>query len=145
MKLVIQSVSSARVEVEGEKVAEINNGFLILVGFTEGDDKEAITLITKKVAALRVLPDDEGKLNRSIKDVAGEILLVPQFTLYADTGKGNRPSYSKAAPTEVGRELFDRLVESFNSLGLKVERGRFGAKMKVTLANEGPVTIILEN
>lgn len=145
MRAVVQRVSEARVEVEGEVVGAIGTGFLVLLGVAREDTKEDALYLARKIVALRVFPDLEGKMNLSLKDVGGEVLLVSQFTLYADTRKGNRPSFLEAAPPEVGRRLFEAALEAFLEQGVHVETGVFGAHMRVHLVNDGPVTLILDS
>ena len=144
MRAVVQRVSRATVSVESETVGLINLGLMILVGFTDGDDMEKIDWITRKVVGLRIFDDEAGKMNRSVKDVDGSILVVSQFTLYGDVRKGNRPSYMAAAEPELARELYDNFCSSLIATGVGVETGMFGAWMSVDLCNEGPVTIIVE-
>lgn len=144
MKLVIQRVSQASVVVENQVVGKISRGFAVLAGFTHQDTKAVVDKITEKLVNLRLMADSEGKMNRSLQENGGELLLIPQFTLYADT-KGNRPGFTQAAPPKVAQPLFNYFVEQCKKSGLKVETGVFGAYMKVELVNDGPVTIILEN
>jgi len=145
MKCVVQRVSSASVTVEGEVVSSIAKGFLLLVGFTHNDNDEALGWMARKVATLRIFEDDEGKMNRSLADVGGEILAVSQFTLYADVVKGRRPAFISAAPPELAVKLFDRFCSLLEGEGVAVRRGIFRAKMAVALVNDGPVTIVIEN
>ncbi|AFV76009.1 D-tyrosyl-tRNA(Tyr) deacylase [Thermus oshimai JL-2] len=145
MRAVVQRVSEARVEVEGEVVGAIGVGLLVLLGVAREDNKEDALYLARKIVALRVFPDLEGKMNLSLKEVGGEVLLVSQFTLYADTRKGNRPSFLEAAPPEVGRRLFEVALEAFLEQGVHVETGVFGAHMRVHLVNDGPVTLILDS
>ncbi|GAA6735031.1 D-aminoacyl-tRNA deacylase [Thermus oshimai] len=145
MRAVVQRVSEARVEVEGEVVGAIGVGLLVLLGVAREDNKEDALYLARKIVALRVFPDLEGKMNLSLKEVGGEVLLVSQFTLYADTRKGNRPSFLEAAPPEVGRRLFEAALEAFLEQGVHVETGVFGAHMRVHLVNDGPVTLILDS
>lgn len=147
MRLVIQRVSSASVEVEDYVVAEIQAGLLILLGIEEADTKEDIDWLVKKTCQLRIFNDAEGVMNLSIQDVGGKIILVSQFTLHASTKKGNRPSYIRAARPETAIPLYEEMVDEFKkALGnKKVETGIFGADMQVYLVNDGPVTIILDS
>ena len=147
MRLVIQRVSSASVEVEDFVVAEIETGLLILAGIEENDTAEDIDWLVKKVCQLRIFNDAEGVMNLSIQDVGGKIIVVSQFTLHASTKKGNRPSYIRAARPETAIPLYEDLVDEFKkTLGnKKVETGIFGADMQVYLVNDGPVTIILDS
>ena len=142
MKLVIQRVTSASVEVEGEIVGEIDEGLMVLVGFGENDTTREADYLAGKLAKLRIFEDDNGRMNRSVKDIEGKVLLVPQFTLYAHTKK-NRPSFHKALAPDKATELFDYFTEKCSEL-IGVETGEFGAFMKVSLLNNGPVTILLE-
>ena len=142
MKLVVQRVTSASVEVEGEIVGEIDEGLLVLVGFGENDTTREADYLAGKLAKLRIFEDDNGRMKRSVKDIEGKVLLVPQFTLYAHTKK-NRPSFHKALAPDKATELFDYFTEKCSEL-IGVETGEFGAFMKVSLLNNGPVTILLE-
>lgn len=142
MKLVVQRVTSASVEVEGEIVGEIDEGLMVLVGFGENDTTIEADYLAGKLAKLRIFEDDNGRMNRSVKDIEGKVLLVPQFTLYAHTKK-NRPSFHKALAPDKATELFDYFTEKCSEL-IGVETGEFGAFMKVSLLNNGPVTILLE-
>lgn len=144
MKLVVQRVKQAEVKVKGNSVGKIEKGFLILLGVTHEDAKENIDKLVKKVCGLRVFEDQNGKMNLSIKDIGGELLIVSQFTLYADTKKGNRPSFVKAAAPEKANELYEYFISECKKNGIKVETGEFGAHMEVSLVNDGPVTIIME-
>ena len=144
MKLVVQRVKQAEVKVKGISVGKIEKGFLILLGVTHEDAKENVDKLVKKVCGLRVFEDQNGKMNLSIKDIGGELLIVSQFTLYADTKKGNRPSFVKAAAPEKANELYEYFISECKKNGIKVETGEFGAHMEVSLVNDGPVTIIME-
>ena len=144
MKIVVQRVSKAQVEVEGKIVGKIEKGFLVLLGVTHGDTKEQADYIVKKLCNLRIFTDENGKMNLSLKDVEGELLIVSQFTLYADTSSGNRPSFINAAKPEEANELYEYVCQECEKKGIKVEKGIFGAHMKVSLLNDGPVTIIIE-
>lgn len=144
MKVVIQRVSRASVTVNGAIVGEIGRGFLILVGFTHADGEVEMVWCARKIAGLRVFEDDADKMNLSAADVGGEVLVVPQFTLYADIVKGRRPAFVDAAPPEKATQLYDRFCSLLESEGVMVKRGVFGAKMQVSLVNDGPVTIIVE-
>jgi D-tyrosyl-tRNA(Tyr) deacylase len=145
MKIVVQRVSQASVKVSGEIVGEISQGLLLLVGIEENDEKEDAEWLSKKILDLRIFSDEEGKMNRSVKDIYGEILCVSQFTLIADYKKGNRPSFIKAAKPEKAVPLFEYFKGLIKSSGLKTESGIFGADMKVSLLNDGPVTIVMES
>lgn len=145
MKAVIQRVSKASVTIEGEKVANIQNGLLVLLGIIDDDTQEDITWLTKKIANLRIFNDEEGVMNKSLLDINGEAIVVSQFTLHASTKKGNRPSYIKAAKPDIAIPLYENFVQQFETeLGKKVQTGEFGADMKVELLNDGPVTIIID-
>lgn len=140
---VLQRVSAAAVTVDGVTVGAIERGLLVLVGVEKGDGAGDAEKLLDRLLIYRVFPDDDGKMNRSLTDVDGGLLLVPQFTLAADTRKGTRPSFSSAAPPEAGRALFDRLVAAARERHRTVATGRFGADMKVALVNDGPVTFVL--
>ncbi len=144
MRIVLQRVSRARVTVDGRVTGEIGPGLLLLVGFTDGDGEDALAWMAEKVAGLRIFADDEGKMNRSVHDAGGGLLVVSQFTLYGDTRKGRRPSFVEAARPEVAIPLYERFLELLRATGLPVRTGEFGAMMQVELVNDGPVTLILE-
>ena len=145
MKLVIQRVKEAKVEVEGEIVGKIGTGFLVLLGVSEEDTKENADYLVKKLCQLRVFTDENNKMNLALKDVGGELLIVSQFTLYADTTSGNRPSFIQAAKPEKANELYEYFCqECEQKYGIHVEKGIFGANMQVSLLNDGPVTILIE-
>lgn len=145
MRVVLQRVSHASVTVEEKVIGKIQRGFLLLVGVTHDDAMEDMEYLVRKIVQMRIFEDEEGKLNRSIQDISGEILSVSQFTLYADTKKGNRPSFSKAAPGDVALEMFEQFNGLLRETGIPVETGQFGADMKVELLNDGPVTILLDS
>jgi len=145
MKAVLQRVQYARVVVEGETVGEIGVGLLVLLGAGRDDSEEDVRYIARKVAELRIFSDAEGKFNLSLADVGGSILLVSQFTLYADTRKGRRPSFTDAAPPDIAEALVNRCAQLLREAGVHVEEGRFGAHMDVSLLNDGPVTIIIDS
>lgn len=145
MRVVLQRVAHASVTVDGETIGKIQRGFLLLVGVTHDDAMEDMEYLVRKIVQMRIFEDEEGKLNRSIQDIGGEILSVSQFTLYADTKKGNRPSFSKAAPGDVALEMFEQFNGLLRETGIPVETGQFGADMKVELLNDGPVTILLDS
>ena len=145
MSVVLQRVSHASVTVEEKVIGKIQRGFLLLVGVTHDDAMEDMEYLVRKIVQMRIFEDEEGKLNRSIQDIGGEILSVSQFTLYADTKKGNRPSFSKAAPGDVAIEMFEQFNGLLRESGIPVETGQFGADMKVELLNDGPVTILLDS
>lgn len=144
MKLLVQRVSSAQVDVDSKTVGKINNGFLVLIGVTHTDTREIADYLVKKLCNLRVFKDENSKMNLSIKDVDGELLIVSQFTLYADCQHGNRPSFVNNAKPDMANELYKYFVEKCKREVEKVETGIFGADMKVSLLNDGPVTIMLE-
>ena len=145
MRVVLQRVSHASVTVDEEIIGKIQRGFLLLVGVTHDDAIEDMEYLVRKIIQMRIFEDEEGKLNRSIQDIGGEILSVSQFTLYADTKKGNRPSFSKAAPGDVAFEMFEQFNGLLRDTGIPVETGQFAADMKVELLNDGPVTILLDS
>lgn len=146
MKIVIQRVSKASVTIENKKVAEIQSGLLILLGIVNEDTQEDIKWLSNKITNLRIFNDDEGVMNKSIKDINGDIIAVSQFTLHASTKKGNRPSYIKAAKPDIAIPLYEKFVQQVEvDLGKKVQTGQFGADMKVELLNDGPVTIIIDS
>ena len=145
MRVVLQRVAHASVTVEEKVIGKIQRGFLLLVGVTHDDAMEDMEYLVRKIVQMRIFEDEEGKLNRSIQDIGGEILSVSQFTLYADTKKGNRPSFSKAAPGDVAIEMFEQFNGLLRETGIPVETGQFGADMKVELLNDGPVTILLDS
>ena len=145
MKAVIQRVSEASVKVDGKIVGEIGKGFMILFGAAEGDTEIDIETLAKKTVNLRVFKDDEDKMNLSLLDIGGEALVISQFTLCADVKKGNRPSFINAMKPEQASEYYDKYCEKLKELGVKrVEKGIFGADMKVSLVNDGPVTILYD-
>ena len=144
MKLVVQRVKEAKVEVNEKVVGKINKGFLVLIGVTHEDKKEQADYLVKKLCNLRVFEDENGKMNLGLKDIEGELLIVSQFTLYADCSNGNRPSFTNAAKPEKANELYEYFCKECEKNNIKVEKGIFGADMKVSLINDGPVTIIIE-
>ncbi len=143
MKAVVQRVSKARVTVRGEPVGGIGPGLCVLLGVARGDGAAEAQRLAEKVARLRIFEDDEGRFDRSLLDVGGEALVVSQFTLLADTAKGNRPSFGEAAPPEEAEPLYESFCEALRAQGVPVETGVFGARMAVELVNDGPVTIVL--
>lgn len=145
MKVVIQRVSEAQVKVEGKVVGEISKGFMLLIGIDENDEKMDADWLVQKILNLRVFSDADDKLNLSIKNITGEILCISQFTLIADYKKGNRPSFIKAAKPDQAIPLFEYFKEEIAQSGLKTESGIFGADMKVSLINDGPVTIVMDS
>lgn len=144
MKIVLQRVSSASVKVADEIVGSIDHGMLLLIGFSSADTEESILSTLEKIVKLRIFSDEEGKMNKSVLDVDGSALLVSQFTLYADTKKGNRPSFIEAARPEQAIPLYEFFIAEMKKRISKVETGIFGADMKVELVNDGPVTIVFD-
>ena len=145
MRFVIQRVERAKVTVEGKVSGEIGNGYVVLVGLLPTDDDKVMDYMLDKLVNLRIYEDENDKLNLSLKDIGGEILIVPNFTLYGDARKGRRPSYAKAAPPDEAEKLFDRFVEKAKETGLNVQTGIFRTHMKVELVNDGPVTILVDS
>ena len=144
MKIVVQRVKEAEVTVEGKSVGKIGKGFLVLLGVTHGDTKENADYLVKKLCKLRVFSDENDKMNLALKDVNGELLIVSQFTLYADCSGGNRPSFTESAKPDEANTLYEYFCEECAKNNIKVEKGIFGADMQVSLINDGPVTIIIE-
>ena len=146
MKAVLQRVSSASVTISGKIVAQIDNGLLVLVGIEDADTQEDIYWICQKIVNLRIFADENNVMNLSVKDIQGGIIVVSQFTLHANTKKGNRPSYIKASKPEIAIPLYENFVQQMElELGKKIQTGKFGADMKVALVNDGPVTIIIDS
>jgi D-tyrosyl-tRNA(Tyr) deacylase len=145
VRALIQRVSSASVEVGGKFTGEIGKGLLVLLGVAEQDEPKDLDYLTKKVPLLRIFPDAEGKMNLSVQEAGGALLVVSQFTLIADTAKGNRPSFIGAARSEKAIPAYEEFVSRMRAGGIKVETGIFGADMKVSLVNDGPVTILLDS
>ncbi len=145
MRAVVQRVSRAQVTVNGEIKAQIGLGLLILLGVGRDDTEADATYLAEKVSGLRVFEDDQGKMNRSVQDVGGSVLIVSQFTLYGDVRRGKRPSFDAAAPPEKARQIYELFVEQIRAAGLRCETGRFQEMMQVELVNEGPVTILLDS
>ncbi len=145
MRAVVQRVSSAKVEAENKTSGEIGQGLLILLGISGSDDERDAAYLAGKILKLRIFDDERGRMNLSVLDTEGEILLVSQFTLYGDCRKGSRPSYAEAAGTDKARELYKVFLNELKNSGLKVEEGMFGAFMNVTLSNSGPVTILVDS
>lgn len=144
MKFIVQRVKNAQVDVDNKIVGKINNGFLVLIGITHTDTKEIADYLVKKLINLRIFEDENGKMNLSLDNIKGELLLVSQFTLYANCSSGNRPSFTEAAKPDFANELYEYIISECSKRINKVEYGIFGADMKVSLINDGPVTIILE-
>jgi len=145
MRIVLQRVKRASVEVAGEIVGEIGPGLLLLLGVTHGDTRADADFLVEKTANLRIFSDEAGKMNRSVKDVGGGVLVVSQFTLYGDCRKGRRPAFDAAAPPDLARELYEYFVERMRAQDVPVATGVFQASMQVALVNDGPVTFILES
>lgn len=144
MRLLVQRVSKASVKVENEIIGKIGKGFLVFLGITHKDDEKTADYMVKKLLNLRIFKDEDEKMNLSIKDMQGEILIISQFTLYANTKDGNRPSFIDAAKPEYANKLYEYFVEKCKEEKFKVQTGKFGADMEVELLNDGPVTIMLE-
>ncbi|NTU53382.1 MAG: D-tyrosyl-tRNA(Tyr) deacylase [Chlorobiaceae bacterium] len=146
MKVVVQRVREASVTIAGSVYSAIGTGLLVLAGIARTDTEEDLAWMSRKLSNLRIFEDGDGRMNRSIIDVGGELLVVSQFTLYADASRGNRPGFLESAPSEIAQPLFDRFVASIRrDSGVPVQTGSFGADMQVSLINDGPVTIILES
>ena len=145
MKVLLQRVSQASVQVDGAEVSSISKGFLLLVGIEKNDTEEAADYLAKKVAHLRIFEDENFKMNKSLMDIGGEILVISQFTLYGDCRKGRRPNFMAALGGEEAKKLYDQFVLMIKECGIKVETGIFGADMKVDIQNDGPVTILLDS
>jgi D-tyrosyl-tRNA(Tyr) deacylase len=144
MRALIQRVSKASVTVEGRVISQIGKGLVVLLGVGHGDGEEQVRFLAEKIAHLRIFEDEQGKTNLSVLDVKGEAIVVSQFTLYADTRKGRRPSFTDAALPELAEPLVDRFVEALRGYGVPTQTGQFGAHMLVEIRNDGPVTIWLE-
>jgi len=146
MRVVVQRVSQSNVKVSGEIIGEINEGLMVLVSFVDEDNDTDLGWMTKKIINLRIFIDDEGKMNRSVQDIGGDILLISQFTLHGSTKKGNRPSFIKAAKPDFANVMYERFIKVLEqSLGKKIQTGEFGGDMKVSLVNDGPTTIIIDS
>ena len=145
MKFVIQRVTHASVTVDSKIVGQINKGFMVLIGVSNEDTKEIADKMIKKMLGLRIFEDENGKTNLSLEDVGGELLLISQFTLYADCKKGNRPSFTNAGAPDMANALYEYVINECEKAGKKVEKGIFGADMKVELLNDGPFTIVLDS
>ncbi len=144
MRVVVQRVTRASVAVDGKVVGAIGLGLLVLVAFTEADDQADVDWMAEKIVGLRVFPDDDGKMNRSVADVRGQLLVVSQFTLYGDVSRGRRPSFIKAADPKIAVPLYEAFIEALRDRNVPVETGMFGAMMEVELVNDGPVTLVIE-
>ena len=146
MRVVVQRVSQSNVKVSGEVIGEINEGLMVLVSFVDEDNDTDLDWMTKKIINLRIFNDDEGKMNRSVQDVSGDILLISQFTLHGSTKKGNRPSFIKAAKPDFANVMYERFIKVLEqTLGKEIQTGEFGGDMKVSLINDGPTTIIIDS
>ena len=144
MKVLIQRVKNASVTIDGEIYSEINQGILALVGIEKGDNIENVQKVAKKIANLRIFPDENGKMNKSIVDITGEMLIVSQFTLCGDCKKGTRPSFDKSASPDIANNLYEAFINEIKTFGIKTGTGKFGAMMDVALINDGPVTFMIE-
>jgi D-tyrosyl-tRNA(Tyr) deacylase len=145
MRAVIQRVSSAEVRVDGEVLGSIGQGLVVLLGIGKGDQPQDASYLARKTVTLRVFEDAQGKMNRSVQDIRGGVIIVSQFTLYGDCRKGNRPSFDNAAPPEEAEPLYHKYLEEVADSGLRIATGRFQAVMDVSLVNQGPVTILLDS
>ena len=146
MRVVVQRVSQSNVKVSGEIIGEINEGLMVLVSFVDEDNDIDLGWMTKKIINLRIFNDDEGKMNRSVQDIGGDILLISQFTLHGSTKKGNRPSFIKAAKPDFAKVMYERFIKVLEqSLGKEIQTGEFGGDMKVSLINDGPTTILIDS
>ena len=146
MRVVVQRVSQSNVKVSGEVIGEIKEGLMVLVSFVDEDNDTDLGWMTKKIINLRIFNDDEGKMNRSVQDVGGDILLISQFTLHGSTKKGNRPSFIKAAKPDFANVMYERFIKVLEqSLGKEIQTGEFGGDMKVSLINDGPTTILIDS
>lgn len=145
MRAIIQKVKEASVKVEGSLISEIGEGYLVFLAVKEGDNDDDLAYIERKISNLRIFEDENGKMNLSLKDLGGEILLVSQFTLYGDVRKGNRPSFTDSAGLDLARSYYERLADNLKKAGFDVKTGKFQAHMEVGLINDGPVTIMLDS
>ena len=146
MRVVVQRVSQSNVKVSGEVIGKIKEGLMVLVSFVDEDNDTDLDWMTKKIINLRIFNDNEGKMNRSVQDVGGDILLISQFTLHGSTKKGNRPSFIKAAKPDFANVMYERFIKVLEqSLGKEIQTGEFGGDMKVSLVNDGPTTIIIDS
>lgn len=145
MRAVIQRVKSASVKVAGQEISAIGPGFLVLLGIRVDDSSDDVDYMVRKISGLRIFYDQDERMRLNLQDVAGAVLVVPQFTLYGDARKGNRPSFIQAAPPELGRSLYEEVMHGVESLGIPVSGGRFREAMSVELVNDGPVTILLDS
>jgi D-tyrosyl-tRNA(Tyr) deacylase len=145
MKAVIQRVRGASVEVEGRQVSRIEHGLVVLLGVAQGDGAADVAHMVEKIPSLRIFSDEQGKINRSLSEVGGALLVISQFTLLGDTSRGRRPGFEQAAPPEVAQQLYEQVVAGLRAAGHRVETGEFGAHMVVSLQNDGPVTFVLDS
>ena len=146
MRVVVQRVSQSNVKVSGEVIGEIKEGLMVLVSFVDEDNDTDLDWMTKKIINLRIFNDDEGKMNRSVQDIGGDILLISQFTLHGSTKKGNRPSFIKAAKPDFANVMYERFIKVLEqTLGKEIQTGEFGGDMKVSLINDGPTTMIIDS
>ena len=146
MRVVVQRVSQSNVKVSDDVIGEINEGLMVLVSFVDDDNNTDLEWMTKKIINLRIFNDDEGKMNRSVQDIGGDILLISQFTLHGSTKKGNRPSFIKAAKPDFANVMYEKFIKILEeSLGKRIQTGEFGGDMKVSLSNDGPTTIIIDS
>lgn len=144
MRAVVQKVKYSSVTVDNEIIGKIDNGFMILLGVTHEDTLKEVEWLSKKIKDLRIFEDQDGKMNLSLEDVKGEVLIISQFTLYGNCIKGRRPSFTNAAKPDHAENLYNKFIEKFQSFGIKTQTGKFGADMKVELLNDGPVTMIID-
>lgn len=145
MRAVVQRVLEANVKVDGKIVGEINKGLLVFLGVGKEDTEEDLEYLVNKVLGLRIFEDENEKMNLSLMDIKGELLVVSQFTLYGDVRKGKRPSFTESAPPDIAEEIYLKFIDKCKDMGIKTEKGLFGADMKVSLINDGPVTILLDS
>ena len=146
MRVVVQRVSQSNVKVSGEVISEIKEGLMVLISFVDNDNDIDLEWMTKKIINLRIFNDDYGKMNRSVQDLGGDILLISQFTLHGSTKKGNRPSFIKAAKSDFANVMYEKFIKTLEeSLGKEIQTGEFGGDMKVSLVNDGPTTIIIDS
>ncbi len=145
MKAILQRVSEATIKVDGEFRGEIGKGLVVLLGIKDGDTEKDIDYMINKIINLRIFDDEDGKLNKSLLDESGELMIVSNFTLYGDTKKGRRPSYIEAAKPDVAKEIYNKFIEKLGKTGIKFEQGEFQAYMEVDIQNDGPITLIVES
>lgn len=145
MKAVLQRVTRASVEVDGNVVGQVDAGLLVLLGVAKGDGQSDVGYVAEKIRTVRIFGDEQGKMNRALTEINGSVLLVSQFTLLGETSKGRRPSFDQAAPPDIARTLYEAVAGALRASGLRVETGVFGAHMKVEIVNDGPVTMLLDS